>query len=171
MVAKIALLFAGLAALVAGKDECSDSKAPCSGKSTFATLFKDLSGAASQSATSSDLALKYTDFSVSEIDAGKSWVTYLQGGKSGSCKLPIKCTDVSKMDTKVRRAAVAFVVTLRAPRRRNFARRPTPPSWGARPRHTRRRKWTRSKKRTARARRSRPIAASPASTAARGREP
>ena len=140
MVAKIALLFAGLAALVAGKDECSDSKAPCSGKSTFATLFKDLSGAASQSATSSDLALKYTDFSVSEIDAGKSWVTYLQGGKSGSCKIPIKCTDVSKMDTKVRRAAVAFVVTPRAPRRRNFARRPTPPSWGARPRPTRRRK-------------------------------
>ena len=114
MARSVALIFACLAGAVA-KDSCNDSKAPCSGKSTFKTLYAELAGASAQSATSADLSLKYTDFSVTEIDYGKTWVTYTQGGKGdakSSCKLPATCSDVSKMTTKARRA----------PRRRARAR-------------------------------------------------
>ena len=106
MARSVALIFACLAGAVA-KDSCNDSKAPCSGKSTFKTLYAELAGASAQSATSADLSLKYTDFSVTEIDYGKTWVTYTQGGKGdakSSCKLPATCSDVSKMTTKARRA-------------------------------------------------------------------
>jgi hypothetical protein len=124
MARSVALIFACLAGAVA-KDSCNDSKAPCSGKSTFKTLYAELAGASAQSATSADLSLKYTDFSVTEIDYGKTWVTYTQGGKGdakSSCKLPASCSDVSKMTTKARlcppppRARAASRVPRTAPR-------------------------------------------------------
>ena len=163
MARSVALIFACLAGAVA-KDSCNDSKAPCSGKSTFKTLYAELAGASAQSATSADLSLKYTDFSVTEIDYGKTWVTYTQGGKGdakSSCKLPASCSDVSKMTTKARRAPRRRArarprasrepppAHRRAPRRRNSATRPTRPSWAARPSPTRNPRSTRSRKKAA----------------------
>ena len=118
----------------AAKETCGESKSPCSGKGTYASLISQLSAAGAQTSASKDLAINNLKaFSVDEIDAAKSWVTYIQGGKSGGCKLDaIKCGDVKKLSAKVRPTAARDRPTdARAPRRRATATRPRRTRWAA----------------------------------------
>ena len=128
----VALLFAWLVS-AAGKETCGESKSPCSGKGTYASLLSQLGGAGAQTSPSKDLAVNnLKDFSVDEIDAAKSWVTYTQGGKSGGCKLDsIKCGDVKKLSAKVRANRRATATDARAPPRRATAPRPRRTRWAA----------------------------------------
>jgi len=100
-----ALFFVACFTTSAAKEKCGESKSPCSGKGTYGALISQLGGAGAQTTASKDLAIStFKDFTVEEIDAAKSWVTYIQGGKSGGCKLDaIKCGDKSKLSVKARR--------------------------------------------------------------------